>query len=435
MDSPPINYSRRQIVAGALTGSALLQTMTQLGTANSAQPAETRQGPINWQQIRTQWVLNPRLAYFDTARSAAVMRAMLVAEYRALEAFHTDPQGFIRNNYGATAMQSLCTRLARWLDCGADELCFTDSAVGGLLTYAQQLPLQAGDEVILHAQLPQAVLDFWHQQARDRGLVVKTVELPVPLPESAQVVAAFENELSDRSRILMCTHVQPVDGSILPIHELATLARSRGIFSLIDGSFSLGALQFSLHDLACDAYGCSFAHWLNGPAATGLLYLRRDLHAALSPDFSTGHEQLDTNHWPHLASLRPASVIRAATQLQTLPVAMDFQEKLGRARIEARLLELQTYAQLQLDDLADLELLTTTQPGMHLHLLSLRPMKQDAEQLANRLSNSDQIIVSGIRNAAAHPSLKNVLRISLNIYNSFDDIERLVQALRQNLRD
>lgn len=424
MDLPQATLSRRRLLTGAISGTII----TQVG----AQTVDTDEVVTSWTQLRSQWVLNPRLAYFDTARMAPRTRAMLVAEYRALEALHSDPAAFFRDRYSADDIKTLCNRLANWLDCTADELCFATDAASGLQGYAQQVPLQVGDEIVLHTQLPPALHEFWQQQARNRGLVVKLVNLPVPLLNSAQVVTAFENALSDRSRILMCSHVQKLDGAILPIKELAALARSRNVLSLIDGSLSLGALQFSLSDLGCDAYGSSFAHWLNGPEA-GLLYLRRDLHATLNTN-SVTQPQLDTHDWPYLAGLLPTVITTNASQLQVLPLALGLQERIGRARIEARLLELQTYARLQVQTLADVETLTPTQPGMYLHLLSVRPLHRNAEQLANWLRTNDQVLVSAIGAASIDPTLTNVLRISLNLYNSFDDIDRMVMGLRRALR-
>jgi selenocysteine lyase/cysteine desulfurase len=424
MDLPQAFFSRRRLLAGTLSSAAIVNL--------AAQESDSNEPIRNWTQLRTQWVFNPRLAYFDTARIAPSTRAMLVAEYRALESLHSDPLGFFREKYSATAMQSLCGSLARWLDCAADELCFTAGATQGLQQYAQQLSLQAGDEVIVHAQLPPSLLEFWSQQSRKLGLVVKSVDLPSPLLNSAQVVAAFENALGERTRVLMCSHVQALDGAILPVRELASLARSRNALSLIDGSLSLGALQFSLRDLGCDVYASSFAHWLNGPSAAGLLYLRRDLHAALTPqDISA--TPLYTYEWPHLAGLWPTGVMSAATQLQSLPLALRLQERLGRARIEARLLELQTYARLQVQTLPDLEFLTPNEAGMYLQLLSVRPVRS-ASQLANWLRTNDQVIVSGISNTTIDSRLANVLRIALNVYNSFDDIDRMVLGLRRALR-
>jgi selenocysteine lyase/cysteine desulfurase len=71
----------------------------------------------------------------------------------------------------------------------------------------QALNLQAGDEVLISAQLPDALRRFWNQQARQRGLV-PSVTLPVPLNNGAEAIAAFENAMAERSRVLVCSHIQ-----------------------------------------------------------------------------------------------------------------------------------------------------------------------------------------------------------------------------------
>ncbi len=433
MDSQELQRSRRRALGhlGALVGT--LSSGLAL-SADSVIGEQTADELNPWSRARAQLVLNPRLAYFDTAQFGPSLRSVLVSEYRAQEALHTDPIGFYQARYSNTAVQDLCGRLSTWLDCAVDELCFSRSAIRGLMQCGQALNLQAGDEVLINPQLPAELRRFWNQEARQRGLVLKTIALPVPLQGNAEVLTAFENAISERSRVLVCSHIQGADGAVLPVRELCQMARSRGLISMIDGTLSLGALQVSMRELGCDVYGASLCRWLNGPQHTSVLYVRTEVQSALLDDGVSGAESTLTGNrfgWPTLLQRWPTDFIELAPQFQSLSTALSWQESIGRARIEARLRELQTFTRLRLQGMAGVELITPQQPGMWLQLLSLRTPKHSAIELAEWLRNNDKVIVSAV---SPTQDGMNGLRVSLHVYNSYDDIERLTQGLQRALR-
>jgi len=105
------------------------------------------------------------------------------------------------------------------------------------------------------------------------------------------------------------------------------------------------------------------------------------------------------------------------------------QEGLGRARIEARLRELTLYTRLKLQNAADIQILTPGAPGLWSSMLTLPRPRHTGVELANWLRKNDQAVVRGYQQNA-----QNALRISLHIYNSFDEIDRLVQGLLRAVR-
>lgn len=431
----PIDFLRsRRRALGQLgvMGGSLLTGRAMAASSDTADDLRYEFDP--WTRARAQLVLNSRTAYLDTAMFGPSSRAVLASEYRARELLHTDPTAFYSERYSTQAVQGLCQRLGTWLDCSADEVCFTRGALVGLIQCGQILNLQAGDEVLISAQLPDALRRFWNQQARQRNLLLKIVNLPVPLNNSAEVIAAFENAITERSRVLVCSHIQHGDGAVLPVRELCQLAKGRNMISMIDGALSFAALQFSVRELGCDVYSASLCHWLNGPQQTGALYVRSELQNTLPDEYANVAEvTLSGAHatWPRLQRRWVEDFIEQAPQFQSLPTALAWQESVGRPRIEARLRELQIYARLRLQNIAGLELLTPVQPGMWLQILSARSAGRNAKDLADWLRNNDKVIVS---HANATQDGMNVLRISLHVYNSHDEIERLTQGLQRALR-
>jgi len=428
-------YSRRRALKslGAAAGSSMLVTNSQAapgGDDDAGLPDDP------WGRARAQLVLNPRLAYFDTAQFGPTTRAVLAGWYRAEEALHSDPGAFYAERYSSDVVSRHCQRMASWLDCNANEICFTAGVFAGLMQVSQALALQAGDEVLLTAQLPETLQRFWRQQAKVRGLVLKTISLPVPLNNQNEVIAAVEQAISERSRVLVCSHVQHGDGALLPLRELCRLASAHGLVSMIDGSLTLGALQFSVRDLGCDIYAGSLCHWLNGPQLTGVLFVREALQAALIADPLNRTEPVllgnlpdDVSGWPLLQRRWPRGFVEMAPQFQGAAIALTWQEAFGRPRIEARLRELQLYSRLRLQSIG-LQIVTPVVPGMWLQLLSIKPSRRSAVDLAQWLRSNDNVLVS----AAGTQDGLNMLRISLHLYNSHDEIERLAQGLQRAAR-
>ncbi len=287
--------SRRQLLQlgmGGVSAAAFAQVATNPDSAAVTAPEQ-------WTALRGQLMLNPRWAYFDTASAGPATRAVLAAEYRALEAVHADEQEFYAARYNAQAVQQLCSRIASWINCSRDELTLTRGAQAALEQFANgfnfQPALQAGDELVLCNQLPAAALAFWTHWGRQRGLSIKTVMLNSPLLNEAQIMDSFAAALSERSRMVVFSHVQQTDGAILPVHELCRIAREHKTMSVVDGTLSLGAIVVSIADMECDVYATSFCHWLNGPQHTGALYVRRELQSQLPSLSDAIIEALDIN--------------------------------------------------------------------------------------------------------------------------------------------
>jgi selenocysteine lyase/cysteine desulfurase len=193
-------------------------------------------------------------------------------------------------------------------------------------------------------------------------------------------------------------------------------------------------LQFSMRDLGCDVYAGSLCHWLNGPQHTGVLYVSVALQATLQTDPIIHTEPTllrNIDGWPALQRRWPNEFVDMAPQFQGATTALAWQEGFGRARIEARLRELQTYARMRLQSIDSLQIVTPSGPGMWLQVLSIKPSRRSAVELAEWLRSNDNVIVSAF--AGPQDGL-NILRVSLHLYNSPDEIERLAHGLQRAVR-
>jgi selenocysteine lyase/cysteine desulfurase len=429
----PFALTRREVLAAAVAASLSPVALAQ----NNKMPSSSRE---LWQWIRSQPVLDTQIAYLDAASAGPTMRAAMVAEYRAREtqSFALATTG--APSYWANESTRIASRVAAFLGCDADELCFTHGAGEALSFAAGGLELNPGDEIVTSSREHPAALAPWLTLAQRRGVIVKQVDLPAPLTGPEQVLGLFAGATTERTKVFAFAHVQHSDGALLPVAELCQFARQRNIVTVVDGAQAVGMLDFQLRDLNCDLYAGCFHKWLCGSHGTGFLYVRREMLERL---------------WPTeprtLAAAEAAAPAQAAAQegvpatlgklgnvvprlwpaLRGVESALEFQQQIGRSRIEARIRELAIYARLRLQPLADAEILTPARPGLWAGILTLRSPKRSGTDLATSLMRGHRVFVQPL---AWPGSELGALRISLHIFNTHDEIDKLVQGLDRALK-
>jgi len=442
MIDPPSSPTRRELLAGLGAVGAATLWPAAARTATAELPLSSRE---LWAWARAQPVLAPEIGYLDTGSAGPVLRSALVAEYRSREAFNLDFAAYARNRFSPAAVNQFVERVGAFIGAGADELTFTTGATESLNLVASGLDLEPGDEVVVTTHEHAAHLHAWLLQAKRRGIVVKPVALPVPLTDPEQVLALMTEAISARTRVLAFSHVQYTDGALLPVAELCAMARSRDICTVVDGAQAFGMLNFAIRDLGCDFYAAGCGKWLNGGHGTGFLYIRREWLDRLWPlevDGPAGWNESASFGLadPADAEMRsgwPAALRKFGTSyryygplFQGLGVALDVQDRIGRARIEARVRELALYARLRLQEVQGLKLLTPGHPFLWAGLLSFSVPAPSLRALAAALAEDERVIVRAVTHNATG---FDALRVSTHIYNSHDEIDRLLFGLQRHL--
>lgn len=426
--------NRRELLGATLATSAAFAPLSGVLAQGAEPPASSRE---LWQWVRTQPVLDAQVAYLDSASVAPTWRASMAAEYRARESQSLSVIDAAGNDRWIAETNRLATRFASFCGCDADDIVFTHGAGEALSTVANGLDLMAGDEVITTSQEHPAALSPWLFLARRRGIVVKQIELPTPLTGPEQVLGLFAGAVTPRTRVFAFSHVQYGDGALLPVRELCQFARQRNIQTAVDGAQAFGMLDLNLRDLECDFYGISFHKWLGGCQGSGLLYVRREMLDRLWPSQPRG---IDASPPVFVPAPTPAqSGIPAALHkfgnivpylwpaLRGGEAALDLQAQLNRSRIEARVRELAIYARLRLQQIRKIELMTPGRPGLWAGILTLRVPGRSATELADTLVRVHRVYV---RRLDWPKTDEGALRVSMHIFNSHDDVERLLNGLQ-----
>lgn len=433
------SLSRRALLAagaGVAAAAALQPAAAQTVAPVQIMPTSSRE---LWQWVRTQPMLDLQTAYLDVAGGGPTLRAAMAAEYRAREVQSLGLASAAER--WADETNRLATYFAAFLGCEPDELQFTRGAGEALGQAVAGLDLAAGDEVITTTREHPAALSPWLVLARRREVVVKQIELPTPLTGPEQALGLFAGAVTDRTKVFAFSHVQYDDGAVLPVKELSAFARQRGILTVVDGAQAFGMLEFSARDLGCDFYATCCHKWLGGSHGTGALYVRREILDRLWPTEPRGLDSVPPVFTPTDADGNadvPAALHKLGNivpyswpALRGVEAAMEFQQQVGRSKIEARIRELAIYARLRLQQLTGIELLTPARPGLWAGILTFRVSGKTAVDIAAAVERSHRVHVRAIR---WPNSAEGALRLSLHVFSTHDDVEKLVQGLQQALR-
>lgn len=295
-------------------------------------------------------------------------------------------------------------------------------------SYARQV-LEPGDHIVLTPMEHHSNLIPWQQAAKATGAELKYVPL---LGDGTLSLEDVRATVSERTKIVAIAHVSNVLGTINPVKEIAKIAHEHGAVLVVDGAQSAPHMPVDVQALDCDFYTFS-GHKMCAPTGIGVLYGKEHLLEKMAP-VEFGGEMIDDVDlyeatWKELPWKLEAGTPVIAGAIG-LGVAIDFLTDIGLDAIHAHERELAAYALERLERVDGISvygprreragLVTFNVEGIHPHDVST---VLDSEGIAIRAGHH-----------CAQPLMRHLgqtatARASIYLYNTEDDIDRLVQGL------
>jgi selenocysteine lyase/cysteine desulfurase len=195
-----------------------------------------------------------------------------------------------------------------------EEIAITRNASESLQTLQFGIPLKAGDEVITTVYDYPRMITAWEQKARREGIVLRKVQIPMPLMNPMDAVAAIKQAINSKTRIIHISHLCFCTGQIMPVREICSLAREKNVECIVDGAHSFAHFPFQQQDLGCDYFATSLHKWLYAPVGTGMLYVKKEKIGSVWPLMAAGTDMNDNIRKFEEIGTHPAAQHNAITE-------------------------------------------------------------------------------------------------------------------------
>lgn len=370
--------------------------------------------------LKHEFLLDPDIAYLNHGSFGACPRPVFDAYQRYQRELEREPVDVLQRHFRET-MRGARSRLAGFVGCGADELVFVRNTTYGMNVVARSLQVGAGDTILTTDQEYGAVDRMWECVARETGATL--VRLPVPFTSPEAIVEAFRRHMNPSVKVLAVPHIAAQLALVFPVESLVRLAQDAGAVAVIDGAHAPGQLPLDLGSLGADFYVGNCHKWLLSPKGAGFLYAAPHRVDQVRPPIIG---------WGTISEGRSALLLENEWQGTTdisafLAVgdAITFLEQHDWFR------EVVPACTRLLDEWSDALLEVTGQdalhagPGMHApQMASFRLPPGGYPSLHADLFENYQVEVPVFANGHGE-----FFRVSVQAYNSREDLQRLVDAL------
>jgi len=360
-----------------------------------------------------------RLVYLDSGATSQKPEVVISAE-----------SNFYRNHNAAAhrgahqlaeeateELESAREIVANFLGGAVDEIVFTKHSTEGLnlLAYSigsspvgNRFHLKAGDEIVVSEMEHHANLIPWQQLAKRTGAVLKWFEVK---PDGRLDLSNIDKVISSRTKIVALTHQSNVLGTINPLNDLVKRTHEVGAIFILDACQSVPHMPVNVTALDIDFLVFS-GHKAVGPSGGGVLWGRANLLAELPP-FEPGV--------PNMA------------QIVGLGAALNYLTSIGMQNIHNHEIEITRYALSKLQSIEELRVLGPKEMDMRGGAVSFTVGEIHPHDLGQFLDNSGIAVRTG--HHCAWPLTRKMgvpatTRASFYLYNTLDDIDDLVDGIR-----
>ncbi|WP_253384302.1 cysteine desulfurase SufS [unidentified bacterial endosymbiont] len=377
------------------------------------------------------------LAYLDSAASAQKPNPVVDAEaefYRhGYAAVH---RGIHTLSAEATQrMENVRTQVATFLNARSpEELVFVRGTTEGINLVANSwgnAQVQAGDNIIITQMEHHANIVPWQMLCERVGAQLRVIPLNV---DGTLQLQLLDTLLDAQTRLVAVTQVSNVLGTENPVDEIIKKAHLAGAKVLIDGAQAVMHHAVDVQALDCDFYVFS-GHKLYGPTGTGILYVKEDILQAMPP-WEGGGAMIASVSLSQGSTYAPAPWRFEAGTPNTggiigLGAAISYVTQLGLDAIQAYERELMHYALQALSSVPDLILYG---PADRLGVIAFNLGKHHAYDVGSFLDNYGVAVRTGHHCAMplmAFYQVPAMCRASLVIYNTTEEVDRLVAGLKR----
>ena len=384
-----------------------------------------------------QEVFGKPLAFLDSAASAQRPSAVIEAVKAYEEQDHANVhRGVHQLSQRATvAFEKGRQSVADFLGAPSkSQVIFTRGTTEGLNLVAHAWGgtfLSPGDEIVLTGMEHHSNIVPWQLVAQRTGAVIKVWPI---LDDGSLDMNAAGDVLGPRTKVVGCVHVSNALGTVNPVREICAMARDVGALSVIDGAQATPHTKLNVTELGCDVYAMS-GHKVYAPTGIGALWARAEVLEAMPP-WQGGGEMIRTVTFESSEYAPPPAKFEAGTPNISgaigLGVALDWLQALGMEAVQAHEAALLDYGTEALRSFEGLTLVGTApdkagvlsfvMDGVHPHDVGTI---LDMEGVAVRTGHH-----------CAQPVMQRfgvpaTTRASLGVYNTTEDLDRLVAGLRR----
>ena len=302
-------------------------------------------------------------------------------------------------------------------------------------TWAQE-NIGPGDEIVVTQMEHHSNLVPWQKVARDKQAKLRIL----PLNEDGTLnLQDIDSSINARTKLVSIVHVSNSLGTINPVKELGARARAVGATVLIDGAQSVPHMSVDVNDLDCDFLAFS-GHKMLGPTGIGVLYAKRDVLEGMEPFLRGGEMVLevwnDRATWNELPLRFEAGTPNIAGAI-ALGAAIDYLNALGMESVRQHERQITEYAVGALQELEELDIFGPRDIEKRGGIVSFYSSEVHPHDLGTFLDREGIAIRTG--HHCTMPLMRTLgvpatTRASFYIYNSEEEVDMLVDALRKALR-
>jgi isopenicillin-N epimerase len=372
------------------------------------------------------WDLRPDTIYLNHGSWGPPPRVVRAAQMAWRQRLDEQPMDFFVRQY-EPAWFDACAQVARFVGAAEENVVFAGNATAAMNHVAKSFALAPGDEVLLTDHEYGAVRRIWERACAESGANLRIIALPLPFRTRDEVVDCLVAALTPRSRLVVVSHITSPTAVTLPVKELCAALRQRGVATVIDGPHAIAQVPLALDDLDCDYYCASLHKWLCAPVGSGFLYVHPRRHATMQPAMlSWGRVFVEDRH-----TWRDEFVwsgTRDPSNWLAAPAAIQFLEEYGLDRFRAETHALAQYARQQLVELTGLEPIVPDDVAWYGCMAHVPLPPGDSKGLQRALWEQHRIEVPIVA-----WNDQRFVRVSCHLYNTREQVDQLVKALRRLL--
>jgi len=379
----------------------------------------------DWDSVAREYDVTREIIQLEHGNWGMMPRLVLKTYRATVERVNRDTSYYARRTM-VNDLEEVRAQVARTMGVAVEEIALTRNATEAMKALILQYNRLRPGDAVLYADLDyDSMQASMETLAARRGARVVKIALPEPATRIG-LIEAYADAFAAHPgiRLVLLTHVSHRTGLVLPIAEIAAMARDRGIDAVVDAAHSVGQLDFRLPALESDFIGMNLHKWFGAPLGVGALYIRKERIAAIDPDPAENPARTDIDARVHTGTPDYAAQL-------TVPTALAFQDAIGPARREARLKHLRDRWVRPLRTMPNMQILTPDEPESYGAITSfrVRGRTSHAENVALAAALLERHRIFSVhRDGLASGSC---VRITPALATRIDELDRLVEAIRE----